>query len=112
MIRRLFETFIVKEKMGTSVQMLMDNYAQVPNKEDQQEYQGVGDLPSDEEQPPKEPCKKKQQKYFSVFICIHRQLTFTVNGKIYKTKKDYFLELNPDKTNANANEIFRFVTST
>ena len=35
-------------------------------------------------------------------------MTFTVNGIIYNTKKDYFLELNPDKTDASANENFRF----
>ena len=55
MIRRLFATFIIKEKdenprrlaeyarkMGTSVQMLMSNYAQVPDSKDKEEYQGVG----------------------------------------------------------------------
>ena len=35
-------------------------------------------------------------------------MTFTVAGKIYNTKKDYCLELNPDITDASANEIFRF----
>ena len=35
-------------------------------------------------------------------------MTFTVNGIIYNTKKDYFLEKNPDKTDASTNEIFRF----
>ena len=35
-------------------------------------------------------------------------MTFTVNVIIYNTKKDYFLEKNPDKTDASTNEIFRF----
>ena len=35
-------------------------------------------------------------------------MTFIVNGIIYNTKKDYFLEKNPDKTDASTNEIFRF----
>ena len=61
MIRSLFETFIVKEngtnprqfkecacKMGTSVQMSMDNYSQEPDNEDKKEYQGVGDIGSPE----------------------------------------------------------------
>ena len=62
MIRRLFSTYLMQEKkanprafkeyarkMGTSVQMLMDNYMQIED-EDQEEYQGIGDLSSDEEE--------------------------------------------------------------
>ena len=57
MIRRLFATYIIKEndtnprqfkayaaKMGTSVEMLMSNYAQVAENEDKDEYQGLGDM--------------------------------------------------------------------
>ena len=64
MIRRLFATFIIKEKdenprrlaeyarkMGTSVQMLMSNYAQVPENEDKEEYKGLEDLSEEEEEP-------------------------------------------------------------
>ena len=57
-IRRLFATYIIKEKqtnprnlksfahkMGTSVEMLMSNYVQVPDDEDEDsEYTGLGDL--------------------------------------------------------------------
>ena len=35
-------------------------------------------------------------------------MTSIVNGKIYKTKKEYYLEQNPDKTDVTANEIFRY----
>ena len=35
-------------EMGTSVQMLMENYVQVPENKGKEEYQGVGDLSSDE----------------------------------------------------------------
>ena len=35
-------------------------------------------------------------------------MTFTVNGKIYKTMKDCVWEMNPAKTDANADKIFRF----
>ena len=35
-------------------------------------------------------------------------MTFIVNDKIYKTKKEYFLEINKDRVDASANEIFRF----
>ena len=74
MIRRLFGTFIVKEndtnpkqfkkyarKMGSSVQMLMDNYAQVPDNENKEEYQGVGDLSSGAQEPPKKRAKKQRK---------------------------------------------------
>ena len=44
-------------KIGTSVQMLMDNYAQVPDNKDKEEYKGVGDLSSDEEEEEK-PMKR------------------------------------------------------
>ena len=72
MIRRLFATFSIKEKetnprqleqyarkMGTSVQMLMSNYAQVPENEDNEEYKGIGDL-SEEEEEEEEPKPKKR----------------------------------------------------
>ena len=36
------------------------------------------------------------------------KMTFTVTGIIQNTKKDYFIELNPEKTDASTNEIFRF----
>ena len=74
MIRRLFATFLIKEKetnprqleqyarkMGTTVQMLMNNYAQVPEKEINDEYKGLGDL-SDEEEEEEEPLPKKRAK--------------------------------------------------
>ena len=35
-------------------------------------------------------------------------MTFIVNDKIYKTKKEYFLEMNKDRHDASTNEIFRF----
>ena len=62
MIRRLFATYIVKEnetnprhfkqyaaKMGTSVEMLMSNYTQMPSNEDaEKENQGLGDMSEEE----------------------------------------------------------------
>ena len=73
MIRRLFATFLIKEKetnprqleqyarkMGTSVQMLMSNYAQVPENEDNEEYKGIGDLSEEEEEEKEEPKPKKR----------------------------------------------------
>ena len=73
MIRRLFGTYLIKEKetnprkleeyarkMGTSVQMLMSNYAQVPENEDDDEYKGIGDLSEEEEE--EEPQPKKRAK--------------------------------------------------
>ena len=61
-LRRLFATYIVKEndtnprdfkeyarKMGTSVAMLMSNYAQVPDDEDKDEYKGLGDMFEEED---------------------------------------------------------------
>ena len=47
--------------MGTSVEMLMSNYTQIPDKEDKEEYQGIGDLSSDEEEPPKKRAKKQRK---------------------------------------------------
>ena len=45
-------------KMGTSVEILMDSYAEVPDNEDKEEYQGVGDVSSNEEEnPPKKRAK-------------------------------------------------------
>ena len=59
MIRRLFATHLIQEKkanprefkeyackMGTSVEMLMSNYAQIPDldNKDEDEYQGLGDM--------------------------------------------------------------------
>ena len=35
-------------------------------------------------------------------------MTFIVEGRIYKTKKEYYLQQNPDKTDATTNEIFRY----
>ena len=75
MIRRLFATFLIKEKetnprqleqyarkMGTSVQMLMSNYAQVPENEDNEEYKGLGEEEEEEEEPrPKKRAKKSQK---------------------------------------------------
>ena len=80
MIRRLFATFLIKEKetnprqleqyarkMGTSVQMLMSNYAQVPENKDNEEYKGIGDLSEEEEEEeeeelwPKKRAKKAQK---------------------------------------------------
>ena len=75
MIRRLFATFLIKEKetnprqleqyarkMGTSVQMLMSNYAQVPENEDNEEYKGIGDLSEEEEEEEKEEEELKPKK--------------------------------------------------
>ena len=42
--------------MGTSVQMLMSNYAQVPENEDKEEYKGLEDLSEEEEE--KKPKKR------------------------------------------------------
>ena len=74
MIRRLFATHLIQEKkanprefkeyarkMGTSVEMLMSNYTQIPDKEDKQESQGLGDISSDEEEPPKKRAKKQRK---------------------------------------------------
>ena len=74
MILRLFATFLIKEKetnprqleqcarkMGTSVQMLMSNNAQVPDNEDNEEYKGHGDL-SEVEEEEEEPRPKKHAK--------------------------------------------------
>ena len=37
-------------------------------------------------------------------------MPITVNGKIYKSKKDYFLEMNPDQANPpTQNDIDRYV---
>ena len=47
--------------MGTSVEMLMSNYTQIPDKEDNEEYQGIGELSSDEEEPPKKRAKKQRK---------------------------------------------------
>jgi len=70
MIRRLFATFIIKEenprrlgeyarKMGTSVQMLMPNYAQVPDNEDKEESKGLEDMSEEEEEEEeKKPMKR------------------------------------------------------
>ena len=68
MIRRLFATYLIQEKkanprafkdyarsMGTSVEMLMNNYAQIED-ENEEEYQGIADVSSDEEE------QKKPQK--------------------------------------------------
>ena len=46
--------------MGTSVQMLMSNYAQIPENEDE-EYRGLGDV-SEEEEEEEEPRPKKRAK--------------------------------------------------
>ena len=48
-------------KMGTSVEMLMSNYTQIADKEDKEEYQGIGELSSDEEEPPKKRAKKQRK---------------------------------------------------
>ena len=75
MIRRLFATFLIKEKetnprqleqyarkMGTSVQMLMSNYAQVPENEDNEEYKGIGDLSEEEEEEEEEEEPKPKKR--------------------------------------------------
>ena len=36
-------------------------------------------------------------------------MPLTVNGKIYKSKKTYFLEMNPDQANPTQNDIDRYV---
>ena len=79
MIRRLFATFLIKgketnprqleqyaRKMGTSVQMLMSNYAQVPENEDTEEYKGFGDLSEEEEE------NKLSKKTLIRFLKQHR----------------------------------------
>jgi len=85
MIRRLFATHLIQEKkanprefkeyarkMGMSVEMLMSNYTQIPDKKDKEEYQGVQEISL--------PMKKNLQRSVrknnenkSVFVCIHRQ---------------------------------------
>ena len=76
MIRRLFAMYIVKEnetnprhfkqyaaKMRTSVEMLMSNYTQVPSNEDaEKEYQGLGDMTSEEEEVEEVENIKKNKK--------------------------------------------------
>ena len=78
MIRRLFATYIVKEnetnpthfkqyaaKMGTSVEMLMSNYTQVPLNEDaEKEYQGLGDMSQEEEVEEVENIKKNKKREY------------------------------------------------
>ena len=88
----------------------MDNYAQVRDNEDKEENQGqLGDLTSDEGQAKPRRSVRKSNKHNFLWTCVYiDKMTFTVNGKIYKTKKDYFLEMDPDKTAASANEFFRF----
>ena len=36
-------------------------------------------------------------------------MTFIVNGQTYNSKKAYFLEMNPDKTDATQNDIDRYL---
>ena len=75
MIRRVFATYIIKEhetnprqfkqyaaKMGTSVDMLMSNYAQVPDNDDQDEHQGLGSLFEEEEEKVKKNKKREYQR--------------------------------------------------
>ena len=94
MIRRLFATFLMQEKkanprsfkeyarkMGTSVEMLMDNYMQIPEDEAREEYQGIGDLSSDEVED-KKPKKRaamrastkanKKAKSSKINFCVHK----------------------------------------
>ena len=75
MIRRLFATYIVKEnktnprdfkqyaaKMGTSVEMLMSNYTQIPAKEDEdKEYVGLDDMSEEEDE---EKIKKNKKREY------------------------------------------------
>ena len=77
MIRRLFATYIVKEnqtnprhfkqyaaKMGTSVEMLMSNYTQVPSDEDaEKEYQGLADISEEEFEAEEKMKKNKKREY-------------------------------------------------
>ena len=77
MIRRLFATYIVKEnktnprdfkqyaaKMGTSVEMLMSNYTQMPSNEDaEKEYQGLGDISEEEFESEEKMKKNKKREY-------------------------------------------------
>ena len=53
--------------------------------------------------------KNNENNFLCSYVYIDK-ITFTVAGNIYNTKKNYFLELNPNncKTYASANEIFRF----
>ena len=39
-------------------------------------------------------------------------MPITVNGKFYKTKKMYYIEMNPDNTHPTQNEIDRYVYHT
>ena len=75
MIRILFATYIIKEnvanprqfkdyaaKMGTSVGMLMINYAQVAENEDNDEYQGLGDMLEEENKLERQKNKKTKKR--------------------------------------------------
>ena len=72
-IRRLFATYLIQEKktnprklkeyahkMGTSVEMLMSNYVQVEDGEDDDEYKGIGEMFEDSAE--KEQKQKKNKK--------------------------------------------------
>ena len=73
-IRRLFATYLIHEKktnprklkeyahkMGTSVEMLMSNYVQVKEGEDDDDYEGIGELfEESEEKEEKQKTNKKR----------------------------------------------------
>ena len=52
--------------MGTSVEMLMSNYAQVTVNKDKEEYKGLGDLSAEE-------AEKEVPKQRSVWQCVIQQ---------------------------------------
>ena len=47
--------------MGTSVQMLMSNYAQVPDNKDKEKYKGLGDLWEEQDKEEAEEYKPKKR---------------------------------------------------
>ena len=57
---RQFEQYA--RKMGSSTQVLMSNYAQVPEMEDSGEYKGLGHLSEEEEEEEEEKPKPKKSE--------------------------------------------------
>ena len=48
--------------------------------------------------------------FFFLWLKVHPwNMPLTVNSKIYKSKKTYFLEMNPDQANPTQNDIDRYV---
>ena len=97
MIQRLFATFIVKEnktiprdfkqyaaKMGTSVEMLMSNYTQIPAKEDEdKEYVGLDDMSEEEDEENMKKNKKREYQRSDEYKAMRN----TRNNQTYASKK-------------------------